>query len=121
MFQMESCLLLPLWQAHIQCVICDLSMQRSTSFGRFDGIRQPSAAGLEENVTKVTEESGCESSDQTKQGSLGKKMKAISLTMRRKMGKKHFKTFSEEAVSSTTDCLFLILHSTFICVVYTKI
>uniref|UniRef100_A0A8C7IKI0 SAM domain, SH3 domain and nuclear localisation signals 1a n=1 Tax=Oncorhynchus kisutch TaxID=8019 RepID=A0A8C7IKI0_ONCKI len=74
---------------------------RSTSFGRFDGIRQPSPARLEENVTKVTEESGCESSDQTKQGSLGKKMKAISLTMRRKMGKKHFKTFSEEAGEDT--------------------
>ncbi|XP_045580656.1 SAM domain-containing protein SAMSN-1-like isoform X2 [Salmo salar] len=71
--------------------------KRSTSFGRFDGNRQPSPARLEENVTTVTEESGCESSDQTKQGSLGKKMKAISLTMRRKMGKKHFKTFSEEA------------------------
>lgn len=96
-------------------------MQRSTSFGRFEGIRQPSPARLEENVTTVTEESGCESSDQTKQGSLGKKMKAISLTMRRKMGKKHFKTFSEEAVSHTTDCLFLILHSTYICVVYQNI
>lgn len=30
---------------------------------------------------------------------LGKKMKAISLTMRRKMGKKHAKSFSEETVS----------------------
>ncbi|XP_064831214.1 SAM domain-containing protein SAMSN-1-like isoform X2 [Oncorhynchus masou masou] len=75
--------------------------KRSTSFGRFDGIRQPSPARLEENVTTVTEESGCESSDQTKQGSLGKKMKAISLTMRRKMGKKHSKTFSEEAGEDT--------------------
>ncbi|CAB1349133.1 unnamed protein product, partial [Coregonus sp. 'balchen'] len=74
---------------------------RSTSFGRFDGIRQPSPARLEENVTSVAEESGCEGSDQTKQGSLGKKMKAISLTMRRKMGKKHSKTFSAEAGEDT--------------------
>ncbi|XP_041733901.1 SAM domain-containing protein SAMSN-1 isoform X4 [Coregonus clupeaformis] len=75
--------------------------KRSTSFGRFDGIRQPSPARLEENVTSVAEESGCEGSDQTKQGSLGKKMKAISLTMRRKMGKKHSKTFSAEAGEDT--------------------
>ncbi|CAB1348076.1 unnamed protein product [Coregonus sp. 'balchen'] len=74
---------------------------RSTSFGRFEGLRQPSPARLEENGTTVAEESGCEGSDQTKQGSLGKKMKAISLTMRRKMGKKHSKTFSEEAGEDT--------------------
>ncbi|XP_045070399.1 SAM domain-containing protein SAMSN-1-like isoform X6 [Coregonus clupeaformis] len=75
--------------------------KRSTSFGRFEGLRQPSPARLEENGTTVAEESGCEGSDQTKQGSLGKKMKAISLTMRRKMGKKHSKTFSEEAGEDT--------------------
>ncbi|XP_070986997.1 uncharacterized protein [Oncorhynchus clarkii lewisi] len=79
--------------------LCDRN--RSTSFGRFEGIRQPSPARLEENGTTVAEESGCESSDQTKQGSLGKKMKAISLTMRRKMGKKHSKIFSEEAGEDT--------------------
>ncbi|XP_055736505.1 uncharacterized protein LOC129822328 isoform X2 [Salvelinus fontinalis] len=79
--------------------LCDRN--RSTSFGRFEGIRQPSPARLEENGTTVAEESGCESSDQTKQGSLGKKMKAISLTMRRKMGKKHSKIFSEEAGEET--------------------
>lgn len=47
--------------------------------------------------TQLTEES--ESLDQNKSAGLGKKMKAISLTMRRKMGKKHVKSFSEETVS----------------------
>lgn len=47
--------------------------------------------------TQLTEE--VEIPDQHKSAGLGKKMKAISLTMRRKMGKKHAKTFSEEAVS----------------------
>lgn len=47
--------------------------------------------------TQVTEE--CESLDTNKSAGLGKKMKAISLTMRRKMAKKHAKSLSEEAVS----------------------
>lgn len=47
--------------------------------------------------TQLTEE--CENSDLNKSAGLGKKMKAISLTMRRKMGKKHAKSFSEETVS----------------------
>ena len=46
---------------------------------------------------QLTEEG--EIPDQHKSAGLGKKMKAISLTMRRKMGKKHAKTFSEETVS----------------------
>ncbi|GAA6218330.1 uncharacterized protein LOC108898793 [Lates japonicus] len=70
---------------------------RSTSFGRFEGLRHHSSpAKPEENGTNaLTEE--CESSEPHKSAGLGKKMKAISLTMRRKMGKKHAKSFSEEA------------------------
>lgn len=41
----------------------------------------------------------CESSDPNKSAGLGKKMKAISLTMRKRMGKKHIKSLSEETVS----------------------
>lgn len=41
----------------------------------------------------------CESPDLNKSVGLGKKMKEISLTMRRKMGKKHAKSFSDETVS----------------------
>ncbi|XP_019904974.2 SAM domain-containing protein SAMSN-1a isoform X1 [Esox lucius] len=70
---------------------------RSTSFGRFEAIRhQQSPTRLEENGTAVAEESECDICDQTKQGSLGKKMKAISLTMRKKMGKKNSKPFYAE-------------------------
>lgn len=46
--------------------------------------------------TQLAEE--CESPDPNKSAGLGKKMKAISLTMRRKMGKKHAKSFAEETV-----------------------
>uniref|UniRef100_A0AAQ5YY82 SAM domain, SH3 domain and nuclear localisation signals 1a n=1 Tax=Amphiprion ocellaris TaxID=80972 RepID=A0AAQ5YY82_AMPOC len=74
---------------------------RSTSFGRFEGLRHNSSqAKPEENgTTMLTEE--CESSDPHKSAGLGKKMKAISLTMRRKMGKKHAKSFSEETGDDT--------------------
>ncbi|KAG9341406.1 hypothetical protein JZ751_019214 [Albula glossodonta] len=73
--------------------------KRSTSFGRFDTFRhQPSSAKLEENGrTPPTEgESGVEGCDQGKPGSLGKKMKAISKTVCKKMGRKYVKALSEE-------------------------
>ncbi|KAK9520591.1 hypothetical protein VZT92_020465 [Zoarces viviparus] len=74
---------------------------RSTSFGRFEGLRHHATpAKPEENGTAaLTEE--CETLDPNKSAGLGKKMKAISLTMRRKMGKKHSKAFSEETVDDT--------------------
>uniref|UniRef100_A0A672IX53 SAM domain, SH3 domain and nuclear localisation signals 1a n=1 Tax=Salarias fasciatus TaxID=181472 RepID=A0A672IX53_SALFA len=70
--------------------------KRSTSFGRFDGLRSnsPQARPEENGMNMLTED--CDSSDPNKSAGLGKKMKAISLTMRRKMGKKHAKSFSEE-------------------------
>nr|XP_061828727.1 uncharacterized protein LOC133614621 isoform X1 [Nerophis lumbriciformis] len=69
---------------------------RSTSFGRFEGLRHnPSPAKAEENGTNLLPEE-CESTDPQKSAGIGKKMKAISLTMRRRMGKKHVKSFSEE-------------------------
>lgn len=75
--------------------------KRSTSFGRFEGLRHhsPQAKPEENGTTTLTEE--CESPDPHKSAGLGKKMKAISLTMRRKMGKKHAKSFSEEAGDET--------------------
>lgn len=70
--------------------------KRSTSFGRFEGLRHHSSpAKPEENSLPAPAEEG-ESSDPNKSAGLGKKMKAISLTMRRKMGKKHAKSFTEE-------------------------
>ncbi|XP_054454345.1 SAM domain-containing protein SAMSN-1a isoform X2 [Anoplopoma fimbria] len=70
--------------------------KRSTSFGRFEALRHhsPQAKPEENGTTVLTEE--CETLDLNKSAGLGKKMKAISLTMRRKMGKKHAKSFSEE-------------------------
>jgi len=38
--------------------------------------------------------------DPSKSGGLGKKMKNISLTMRKKMGRKYTKALSEETVSA---------------------
>ncbi|XP_070684710.1 SAM domain-containing protein SAMSN-1a isoform X1 [Pempheris klunzingeri] len=75
--------------------------KRSTSFGKFEGLRHHSSqAKPEENGTATLAEE-CESLDSNKSVGLGKKMKAISLTMRRKMAKKHAKTFTEETGDDT--------------------
>uniref|UniRef100_A0A3Q2ZLA5 SAM domain, SH3 domain and nuclear localisation signals 1a n=1 Tax=Kryptolebias marmoratus TaxID=37003 RepID=A0A3Q2ZLA5_KRYMA len=75
--------------------------KRSTSFGRFEGLRHHSShAKPEENgINTLREETA--SPDPSKSAGLGKKMKEISLTMRRKMGKKHAKSFSEEMGDDT--------------------
>uniref|UniRef100_A0A1A8U6D3 SAM and SH3 domain containing 1a n=1 Tax=Nothobranchius furzeri TaxID=105023 RepID=A0A1A8U6D3_NOTFU len=74
---------------------------RSTSFGRFEGLRHNSPhAKAEENGTHMLREE-TESPDPSKSAGLGKKMKEISLTMRRKMGKKHGKSLSEETGDDT--------------------
>ncbi|XP_016133740.1 uncharacterized protein [Sinocyclocheilus grahami] len=74
---------------------------RSTSFGRFDTFRnQHSPSKLEENGAPEAEgESTAENCE--KPGSLGKKMKAISMTMRKRMAKKHVKSFSEDMGDDT--------------------
>ncbi|KAM9733683.1 SAM domain-containing protein SAMSN-1a isoform 1-T1 [Menidia menidia] len=74
---------------------------RSTSFGKFEGLRHHSSqAKSEENGTTTLREES-DSPDPNKSAGLGKKMKEISLTMRRKMGKKHAKSFTEEAGDET--------------------
>ncbi|KAE8295529.1 SAM domain-containing protein SAMSN-1 [Larimichthys crocea] len=73
--------------------------KRSTSFGRFEGLRHHASPAKPEENGMLTEE--CENLDQHKSAGLGKKMKAISLTMRRKMGKKHAKSLSEETGDDT--------------------
>ncbi|XP_043115881.1 SAM domain-containing protein SAMSN-1a isoform X2 [Puntigrus tetrazona] len=74
---------------------------RSTSFGRFDTFRnQHSPSRLEENGAPEAEgESTAENCE--KPGSLGKKMKAISMTMRKRMAKKHVKSYSEDMGDDT--------------------
>ncbi|KAF3847937.1 hypothetical protein F7725_020965 [Dissostichus mawsoni] len=73
---------------------------RSTSFGRFDIRNHSPQAKPEENGTTVHTEN-CETLDPNKSAGLGKKMKAISLTMRRKMGKKHAKSFLRRVMTLT--------------------
>ncbi|XP_026129765.1 SAM domain-containing protein SAMSN-1-like isoform X2 [Carassius auratus] len=67
--------------------------KRSTSFGIFDR-QQPTQVKTEENVENPPVEAA--EVDPSKSGGLGKKMKNISLTMRRKMGRKYTKALSEE-------------------------
>ncbi|XP_051535648.1 SAM domain-containing protein SAMSN-1-like isoform X2 [Myxocyprinus asiaticus] len=74
---------------------------RSTSFGRFDTFRhQHSASRLEENGT-IEADGESTAHNCEKPGSLGKKMKAISMTMRKRMGKKHVKSCSEDMGDDT--------------------
>ncbi|XP_058270564.1 SAM domain-containing protein SAMSN-1a isoform X1 [Hemibagrus wyckioides] len=78
----------------------NLKPKRSTSFGKFDGLRHPnSPAKLEEDGTALQAEgeSGVEKKD--KQNTLGRKMKAIAMTM--KLGKKHMKSCSEDTCDDT--------------------
>lgn len=79
--------------------------KRSTSFGRFDALRQHPVK-TEENRGHLPSdgETGAEGTDPQKAGGLGKKMRAISLTVRKKMGKRHAKaSFSEEPVQGEDD------------------
>ncbi|XP_020782525.1 SAM domain-containing protein SAMSN-1-like [Boleophthalmus pectinirostris] len=72
--------------------------KRSTSFGRFDRHHSPSKT--EENGPNGMIEEN-ETSDSNKSAGLGKKIKVISLTMRKRMGKKHNKSLSEETGNDT--------------------
>uniref|UniRef100_A0A3Q2ED77 SAM domain, SH3 domain and nuclear localisation signals 1a n=1 Tax=Cyprinodon variegatus TaxID=28743 RepID=A0A3Q2ED77_CYPVA len=96
----RNCHLLPKVPRSITEV--DLSeSNRSTSFGRFEGLRHHSShAKTEENGTNTVREES-DSPDPARSAGLGKKMKEISLTMRRKMGRKHIKSLSEETGDDT--------------------
>uniref|UniRef100_A0A8C1YTE8 SAM domain, SH3 domain and nuclear localisation signals 1b n=1 Tax=Cyprinus carpio TaxID=7962 RepID=A0A8C1YTE8_CYPCA len=67
--------------------------KRSTSFGIFDR-QQTTQVKAEEKVESSPVEAA--EVDPSKSGGLGKKMKNISLTMRKKMGRKYTKALSEE-------------------------
>ncbi|KAL1266351.1 hypothetical protein QQF64_002026 [Cirrhinus molitorella] len=76
--------------------VMDLDMPdplRSTSFGIFDR-QQPTQVKAEEKAESLPVEAA--EVDPSKSGGLGKKMKNISLTMRKKMGRKYTKALSEE-------------------------
>ncbi|XP_053561166.1 SAM domain-containing protein SAMSN-1 [Bombina bombina] len=75
---------------------------RKTSFGAFDRLRKQSTSKSEDvhegSQTETLYEGGVPDTDKTHNntGSLSKKMKAISLTMKKKMGKKYSKGLSED-------------------------
>ncbi|XP_061072570.1 uncharacterized protein LOC133107600 [Conger conger] len=79
--------------------------KRSTSFGRFDVLKQHPAKTEENSSQPASDgEAGVEVADQHRPGGLGKKMRAISLTMRKKMGRRHAKaSFSEDLGEDEAD------------------
>ncbi|NXT41320.1 SAMN1 protein, partial [Pelecanoides urinatrix] len=76
--------------------------QRTSSFGSFDRFRHHSIPKTDDSaeISELETISDIGDAVQTKAanngGSLGKKMRAISLTMKKKMGKKYIKALSEE-------------------------
>ncbi|XP_078514476.1 SAM domain-containing protein SAMSN-1-like [Lissotriton helveticus] len=76
--------------------------KRASSFGSFDRFRHHSVSKPEDSNEICESENVCEDGDQAttkaqnSTGSIGKKMKAISLTMKKKMGKKYSKALSED-------------------------
>ncbi|TSM28218.1 SAM domain-containing protein SAMSN-1 [Bagarius yarrelli] len=70
---------------------------RSYSFGRFEMSKKPSSLEEQESTLGHGADGDSAEGDHIK-GGLGKKMKAISLTMRKKMGKKYARALSEETV-----------------------
>ncbi|XP_056416831.1 SAM domain-containing protein SAMSN-1 isoform X2 [Hyla sarda] len=90
-------------QAKLSCSFTDTDLPyawRTSSFGTFERFKKPSISKPEDlaeigDTGSIFEAGGGGVSDGDKGGSLTKKMKAISLTMRRKMGKKYIKALSE--------------------------
>ncbi|XP_030060979.1 SAM domain-containing protein SAMSN-1 isoform X1 [Microcaecilia unicolor] len=76
--------------------------KRTSSFGTFDRFRHHSVSKPEDSTEFYEGENAADGEDQAtikspnNSGSLGKKMKAISLTMKKKMGKKYIKALSED-------------------------
>ncbi|KAL0994369.1 hypothetical protein UPYG_G00121250 [Umbra pygmaea] len=76
---------------------------RSSSFCRFDSFRHQLTSGKWEGNGKAlsANEDQDDSGDQTRSGGLGKKMKNISMTMRKKIGRNYAKALSEEIADET--------------------
>nr|XP_009303836.1 SAM domain-containing protein SAMSN-1 isoform X2 [Danio rerio] len=81
------------WITHSVMELDKPDALRSTSFGIFDR-QQPNQVKAEDKVESLPVESP--EVDPSKSGGLSKKMKNISLTMRKKMGRKYTKALSEE-------------------------
>ncbi|NXX64971.1 SAMN1 protein, partial [Spizella passerina] len=82
--------------------LSSLLLQRTSSFGSFDRFRHHSISKTDDSaeISELETISDIGEAVQIKAanngGSLSKKMRAISLTMRKKMGKKYIKALSEE-------------------------
>ncbi|XP_071665758.1 SAM domain-containing protein SAMSN-1 isoform X3 [Patagioenas fasciata] len=92
-------------QSHLTYSLTDVDLQyswRTSSFGSFDRFRHHSISKTDDSAETSELETISDIGDavQTKAanngGRLGKKMRAISLTMKKKMGKKYIKALSEE-------------------------
>ncbi|XP_027537341.1 SAM domain-containing protein SAMSN-1-like isoform X2 [Neopelma chrysocephalum] len=92
-------------QPHLTYSLTDMDLQyswRTSSFGSFDRFRHHSISKTDDSaeISELETISDIGETVQTKAvnngGSLSKKMRAISLTMKRKMGKKYIKALSEE-------------------------
>ncbi|XP_075399567.1 SAM domain-containing protein SAMSN-1 isoform X2 [Tenrec ecaudatus] len=74
--------------------------KRSSSFGNFDRFRNNFTSKPDDSTEACEGEPISENGEQNKtlnnEGGLGKKMRAISWTMRKKMGKKYIKALSED-------------------------
>ncbi|CAM5079771.1 unnamed protein product [Eretmochelys imbricata] len=90
---------------HLTCSVTDVDLPyswRTSSFGNFDRFRHHSVSKPDDSVEICEVETVSDIGDleQNKMasngGSLGKKMRAISLTMKKKMGKKYIKALSED-------------------------
>ncbi|XP_026546666.1 SAM domain-containing protein SAMSN-1-like, partial [Notechis scutatus] len=79
----------------------DKFIKRSSSFGKFDHHRHHSTSKPNDSSELDEVYATCDGTElrQNKPnngGSIGKKMRAISLTMKKKMGKKYIRALSEE-------------------------
>ncbi|XP_066064605.1 SAM domain-containing protein SAMSN-1 isoform X4 [Chamaea fasciata] len=92
-------------QPHLTYSLTDMDLQyswRTSSFGSFDRFRHHSISKAEDSaeISELETISDIGEAVQIKAanngGSLSKKMRAISLTMKKKMGKKYIKALSEE-------------------------
>ncbi|XP_063160490.1 SAM domain-containing protein SAMSN-1 [Candoia aspera] len=75
--------------------------KRSSSFGKFDHCRhrstsKPNDSSELDEVDVACDGTGLRQNKTNNGGSIGKKMRAISMTMKKKMGKKYIKALSEE-------------------------
>nr|XP_014354176.1 PREDICTED: SAM domain-containing protein SAMSN-1 [Latimeria chalumnae] len=84
--------------------------KRTSSFGSFDRFRHHNSPTKPEEQVQLNPDEADNTADpeeqsqskaSTNSGSLGKKMRAISLTMRKKMGKRYIKALSEEMNEDT--------------------